>query len=90
VIVNSQEITPPLSVAQFTLLEMLYKRDGRVVSREELIQGIWREEEAFEVSNQALDALVRRLRDRIREADSEYEYVITVRGHGLRLENPRE
>lgn len=90
VIVSGHEITPPLSVAQFTLLEMLYKRSGRVISREELIQGIWREEEAFEVSNQALDALVRRLRDRIREADSENNYVITVRGHGLRLENPSE
>ena len=88
--VNEKEISPPLSVAQFTLLEMLYKRDGRVVSREELIQGIWQEEEAYEVSNQALDALVRRLRDRIQEADSENKYVITVRGHGLRLENPPE
>lgn len=90
VLVSGNEITPPLSVAQFTLLEMLYKREGRVISREELIQGIWREEEAFEVSNQALDALVRRLRDRIREADPDHEYVITVRGHGLRLENPGE
>ena len=90
VVVSEHEISPPLSVAQFTLLEILYKRDGRVVSREELIRGIWQEEEAYEVSNQALDALVRRLRDRIREADPKNAYVITVRGHGLRLENPLE
>ncbi|MEK6256115.1 MAG: FHA domain-containing protein [Chloroflexota bacterium] len=90
VVVVGNEITPPLSVAQFTLLEMLYKKEGKVATREELIRGIWHEEEAFEVSNQALDALVRRLRDRIREVDSEHEYVITVRGHGLRIENPAE
>ncbi|MCH7481114.1 MAG: winged helix-turn-helix domain-containing protein, partial [Chloroflexi bacterium] len=51
---------------------------------------VWQEEEAYEVSNQALDALVRRLRDRIREADPKNAYVITVRGHVLRLENPLE
>lgn len=90
VVVGDNEINPALSVAQFALLEMLYKREERVVSREELIHGIWREEEAYEVSNQALDALVRRLRDRIAEVDSEHMYVITVRGHGLRLDNPPE
>lgn len=90
VVVGEIEITPPLSVAQFTLLEMLYQKDGRVVSRHDLIHGIWKEEEAYEVSNQALDALVRRLRDRIAEADAEHEYIITVRGHGLRLDNPLE
>jgi DNA-binding response OmpR family regulator len=88
VVVGEFEISPPLSVAQFTLLEMLYQKDGRVVSRHDLIHGIWKEEEAYEVSNQALDALVRRLRDRIREAGDEHEYIVTVRGHGLRLDNP--
>lgn len=88
VVVAEKEISPPLSVAQFTLLEMLCQKDGRVVSRHDLIHGIWKEEEAYEVSNQALDALVRRLRDRIREVDDQHEYIITVRGHGLRLENP--
>ena len=38
--------------------------------------------------DQALDALIRRLRDRLAEADPGHEYVVTVRGHGLRLENP--
>ncbi|MDH5506431.1 MAG: helix-turn-helix domain-containing protein, partial [Anaerolineae bacterium] len=51
---------------------------------------IWGEEEAFEVSNQALDALVRRLRDRLKNVDDEHEYIVTVRGHGLRLDNPLE
>jgi DNA-binding winged helix-turn-helix (wHTH) protein len=87
---NNEEIMPPLSVAQFTMLDLLYRRGGRVVSRNELIEAIWGEENAFEVSNQALDALVRRLRDRLAAVDEEYDYIITVRGHGLRLENPAE
>lgn len=82
------EITPPLSLAQFGLLEQLYINQGRVVSRFDLITTIWGESQALEVSMQALDALVRRLRDRIASLDPEHDYIITVRGHGLRLENP--
>lgn len=86
--ISGRELTPPLSVAQFTMLELLYSRDGLVVSRRELVETIWSEEEAYGVSDQALDALVRRLRDRLAELDREHEYVVTVRGHGLRLDNP--
>jgi hypothetical protein len=86
--VSTQELDPPLSVAQFAMLELLYKADGDVVSRHELISTVWGEEHAYDVSNQALDALVRRLRDRLAEVDPKSNYIITVRGHGLRLENP--
>ena len=82
------EILPPLSASQFRLLEALYKNQGRVIPRRELVESVWGEEQAFEVSEQALDALVRRLRDRIADTDSQHAYVITVRGHGLRLDNP--
>jgi DNA-binding response OmpR family regulator len=47
---------------------------------------VWGEEQAYDVSNQALDALVRRLRDRLAELD-EHNFIVTVRGHGLRLDN---
>ncbi len=82
------ELMPPLSVSQFHLLETLYKNQGRVVTRSELVEVVWGAEQAYEVSEQALDALVRRLRDRIAEMDPDHAYVITVRGHGLRLDNP--
>lgn len=86
--VGDEEISPPLSVAQFTMLDLLYRRGGRVVSRQEMVDAIWGEEHAYEVSNQALDALVRRLRDRLAELDKKHDYIVTVRGHGLRLDNP--
>jgi DNA-binding response OmpR family regulator len=54
-----------------------------------LIAAVWGEEHAYEVSNQALDALVRRLRDRLSEIDPKNNFIVTVRGHGLRLENPK-
>ena len=83
-----EEIQPPLSVYQFRLLEILYENPDLVVSRPDLVTAVWGDAQAFEISEQALDALVRRLRDRIAEVDSQHEYIVTVRGHGLRLENP--
>ncbi|MCK5634540.1 MAG: winged helix-turn-helix transcriptional regulator, partial [Anaerolineales bacterium] len=68
-------------------LELLYKSSG-VVTRDEIASHVWPGTDGIGVSDQAIDALVRRLRDRIFEVDSECKYVITVRGHGFRLENP--
>ena len=84
--VRGVEIEPPLSAQQFNLLAALYQKAGEVVSRDELIHTVWGEGGSW-VTEQALDALVRRLRERINQLDPDYEYIVTVRGHGLRLEN---
>lgn len=86
--IGNQEVTPSLSVPQFRLLQVLYEQQDQVVSREHLINAIWTDLNVQGVSEQALDALVRRLRDRLATLDPTHEYIITIRGHGLRLENP--
>ncbi len=86
--IGEKEVDPPLSVAQFRMLEILYEQEGRVVSRKNLAIGVWGDDEAPDVSDQALDALIRRLRDRLAEIDAKHDFIITVRGHGLRLDNP--
>jgi DNA-binding winged helix-turn-helix (wHTH) protein len=86
--IGDAEVLPPLSVSQFKLLELLYEHEGRVVSRGDLIETIWGEAQAVVVSEQALDALIRRLRDRLATNDPDHPYIATVRGHGLRLDNP--
>jgi hypothetical protein len=88
--VREQEVTPPLSMSQFKMLELLYENQGRVVSRQQLIEVVWGSEEAIQVTEQALDAMVRRLRERLADLDATHEYIVTVRGHGLRLDNPEE
>ncbi len=85
--VAGKELAPPLSLAQYRLLELLYQYRARVVSREEVVSAVWAEDEAEGVSEQAIDALARRLRERIAEADPNHQYVVTVRGHGFRLEH---
>lgn len=83
-----KEIDPPLSPAQYRLLELLYRNANRVVSRAEIVEHVWPESEEEGVSEQAIDALVRRLRDRLAEVDPDHSYIVTVRGHGFRLDNP--
>ncbi len=87
VFIGGHELTPPLSLAQYRLLELLLDREGRVVSRDAVVTTVWPEEEAMGVSEQAIDALVRRLRDRISAVDPDHAYIVTVRGHGFRLDN---
>jgi hypothetical protein len=82
-----EELDPPLSASQFNLLRILYEQTGEVVARSEIIRAVWGKA-AEGVTEQALDALVRRLRDRLAEVDPTWEYIVTIRGHGLRLDNP--
>jgi len=86
--VNQQLIVPPLSAQQFKLLWMLYEKQGQVINRPDLVTVVWGADQSAGVSEQALDALVRRLRDRLAALDPKHQYIDTVRGHGVRLDNP--
>jgi DNA-binding winged helix-turn-helix (wHTH) protein len=85
--VNQQQIVPPLSAQQYKLLWMLYENQGQVISRSDLVSTVWGEDQVAGVSDQALDALIRRLRDRIAALDPTHQYIDSVRGHGVRLDN---
>ena len=86
--VNQLQLVPPLSAQQFKMLWLLYESQGQVVSRPDLVAAVWGDEQAAGVSDQALDALIRRLRDRLAALDPTHQYIDTVRGHGVRLDNP--
>ena len=84
---NNVILDPPLSLHQYRLLEALWDSGGGVITRDQIVNAVWPEASGEGVSEQAIDALVRRLRERLAEADPEFRYVVTVRGHGFRLEN---
>ena len=86
VFVGNRELDPPLSLPQYRLLELLIDLKGGVCTREQVITAVWPDVISEGVSEQAIDALVRRLRDRLAELDSEHQYIVTVRGHGFRLD----
>lgn len=84
---NQTQVTPPLSAQQFQLLWILYQNVGKVVTREELVAAVWGNEQSAGVTDQALDALIRRLRDRLAAMDPTHSYIVTVRGHGILLDH---
>lgn len=88
VFIKDQELDPPLSPPQYRLLELLYINSGNICTREAVVDTVWPDAMGEGVSEQAIDALVRRLRDRIAEIDTEHQYIVTMRGHGFRLVNP--
>ncbi|MBK8134410.1 MAG: FHA domain-containing protein [Anaerolineae bacterium] len=90
VYIHDTELDPPLSLPQYRLLELLYLHAGRVCTRETVVETVWPDVVGEGVSEQAIDALVRRLRDRLAELDPEHQYIVTMRGHGFRLDNPPE
>ena len=87
VFVKGDEMTPPLSDAQYRLLETLFKKEGYVVNRDEIVNSVWGESEAAGVTEQAIDALVRRLRNRIQKEDPALDLIKTIRGVGFIFEN---
>jgi len=86
--VNGNRLDPPLSLYQYRLLSALYDRHGGICARDEVVRIVWPEAEGEGVSEQAIDALVRRLRDRLTELDPSNQFVATVRGHGFRMMQP--
>lgn len=84
--VEGSELKPGLSLEQYRLLACLYEKSGEVCTRDEIIGRVWPAQNAAGVSEEALDALVRRLRDRLAQAGASRRYIVTVRGHGFRLE----
>jgi FHA domain len=84
--VRGRLLDPPLSNTQFAFLSLLAEQPGKVYGRDEIIAAIWPDDQAEGISDEAIDALVRRIRLRLREMDPNHEYVVTVRGYGFRLD----
>ena len=82
------ELLPLLSRPQYRLLVLLYGNIGDVCTRDEVVEAVWPDVLGEGVTEQSIDALVHRLRERLDVCDPEHQYVETVRGHGFRLNNP--
>jgi two-component system OmpR family response regulator len=77
-----------LTAQEFRLLVTLAEADGRVLSREQLLDAIYGQGEAF-VLDRSVDALVKRLRQKLGDDPDKPKYVATIRGVGYRVVGPR-
>lgn len=85
VFVNGKEVLPPLSREQYALLAFLFENAGKVCLRDDIIARAW-PDALGGVSDEAVDALVHRVRERLRAAGASKLLIATIRGRGFRLD----
>lgn len=71
-----------LSPREVDLLTFLAEHAGRAVGRDEILSHVWRLNPAAHQRTRTIDMHVARLREKLRDAKSEPEVLVTVRGKG--------
>ena len=77
------ELTPK----EFELLLYLIERQGRVITREHMLNSVWNYE--FAGDSRIVDGHISHLRDKLEENPKQPKLIKTVRGLGYKLERPK-
>lgn len=75
--------TAELTAKEFGLLCALMRANGRVLNREQLLEGVWGYASAAEIESRTVDVHIRRLRKKL---GSEARRIVTVKGVGYRFD----
>ncbi|HET9406100.1 MAG TPA: response regulator transcription factor [Candidatus Sulfotelmatobacter sp.] len=75
------------TVREFRLLEYLATHRGRVLTRDQLLDAVWKETPF--VTPRSVDVYIRRLREKIELDPRHPQYLRTLRGIGYRFEVPK-
>ncbi|MCC0627592.1 MULTISPECIES: response regulator transcription factor [unclassified Clostridioides] len=81
VLVNNQEIT--LTATEIRILELLLSQPQKVFSKANLFESIWNEE--YTVDDNTLNVHISRLRQKLKKANEQEEYIETLWRLGYRL-----
>jgi DNA-binding response OmpR family regulator len=73
----------PLTAVEFRLLTTLLEADGRVLTRDQLLDAVYGHDQA-DVLDRTIDVHIGRLRDKLGDDAESPRYVATVRGIGYR------
>jgi len=72
-----------LTAKEFGLLCALMRANGRVLHREQLLEGVWGYADAAEIESRTVDVHIRRLREKL---GTEARRIVTVKGVGYRFD----
>jgi len=75
------------TVREFRLLEYLATHRGRVLTRDQLLDAVWKETPF--VTPRSIDVYIRRLREKVEPDPRHPQYLKTLRGIGYRFEVPK-
>lgn len=81
--VTVQAIPIELTAKEFSLLCALIRANGRVLNREQLLEGVWGYAGAAEIESRTVDVHIRRLREKL---GLEAKRIVTVKGVGYRFD----
>ncbi len=81
VVVNGKE-PMPLTHTEMQVLRVLMQSAGQVVSRDTLLEEVWRDEEN---NSNVVDVYIRRLRLKIEDNPYKPQYILTIRGTGYKF-----
>ena len=79
---NGQDI--PLTAMEYKLLLTLINAQGRVLTRNQLLEGIWDIAGDF-VNDNTLTVYIKRLREKLEDDPQNPKIILTVRGFGYRM-----
>jgi phosphate regulon transcriptional regulator PhoB len=81
--VTMQGTPVELTAKEFGLLCALIRANGRVLNREQLLEGVWGYADAAEIESRTVDVHIRRLREKLGAAA---KHIVTVKGVGYRFD----
>jgi DNA-binding response OmpR family regulator len=81
--VTVQGIPVELTAKEFGLLCALIRANGRVLNREQLLEGVWGYADAAEIESRTVDVHIRRLREKL---GVEAKHIVTVKSVGYRFD----
>jgi len=81
--VTVQGTSVELTAKEFGLLCALIRANGRVLNREQLLEGVWGYADAAEIESRTVDVHIRRLREKL---GAEAKRIVTVKGVGYRFD----
>ncbi|CAM2812878.1 response regulator [Mammaliicoccus fleurettii] len=85
--VYRNDILLELTPKEFELLLYLVERQGRVITREHMLNSVWNYE--FAGDSRIVDVHISHLRDKLEENPKQPQLIKTVRGLGYKLERPK-
>ncbi len=78
---NDREVS--VTTRELEVLEFLVRRPGQVLSKSEILDGVWSDD--FEGDPNIVEVYIGRLRRKLHDPDREQPFITTVRGAGYRL-----
>lgn len=84
--VNGEQCSS-MTLKEFDLLKYLYTRQNEICDTDQIIQQLYPGDEAFDINENTIAALVRRVRSKIEPDSKRPQFLLNVKGRGYRL-NP--